>query len=252
MTPKNNELLFCALGGSGEIGMNVTLYGHAGKWLMVDCGVTFADANYPGIDVILAGIRTSTSFASTIVKPLTFRILCSPPSNSCCVFGLFQPRLLRRHNFVMSEQSPWAREEATAPLDIFKFEDPSPTNTTGQSTQSQVQISHVPWFWRSINTRYGRLPNLQEICFAGIVWTEFTPLPWAVRYFLFPCPMRLRLKMWWASTSFLWFAEGTALRGVTLQAAETSLAKVDAYCQTLPDRGRSQDEEMSSEAALEI
>ena len=43
MTPRNNELLFCALGGSGEIGMNVTLYGHAGKWLMVDCGVTFAD-----------------------------------------------------------------------------------------------------------------------------------------------------------------------------------------------------------------
>ena len=45
MTPKNNELLFCALGGSGEIGMNVILYGHAGKWLMVDCGVTFADDN---------------------------------------------------------------------------------------------------------------------------------------------------------------------------------------------------------------
>ncbi|WP_394646402.1 ribonuclease J [uncultured Sphingomonas sp.] len=57
MTPKNNELLFCALGGSGEIGMNVTLYGHAGKWLMVDCGVTFADAHYPGIDVILPDLR---------------------------------------------------------------------------------------------------------------------------------------------------------------------------------------------------
>ncbi|KAA5753197.1 MBL fold metallo-hydrolase, partial [Klebsiella pneumoniae] len=53
MTPNNNELLFCALGGSGEIGMNVNLYGHAGKWLMVDCGVTFADAAYPGIDLIL-------------------------------------------------------------------------------------------------------------------------------------------------------------------------------------------------------
>ncbi len=51
--PKDNELLFCALGGSGEIGMNVNLYGHAGKWLMVDCGVTFADHAYPGIDVVL-------------------------------------------------------------------------------------------------------------------------------------------------------------------------------------------------------
>jgi ribonuclease J len=57
MTPRNDELLFCALGGSGEIGMNVNLYGHAGKWLMVDCGVTFADAAYPGIDVILPDLR---------------------------------------------------------------------------------------------------------------------------------------------------------------------------------------------------
>ena len=35
------ELLFCALGGSGEIGMNVNLYGADGKWLMVDLGMTF-------------------------------------------------------------------------------------------------------------------------------------------------------------------------------------------------------------------
>ena len=52
MTPKN-EILFCALGGSGEIGMNVNLYGTEGKWVMVDLGITFADAAYPGIDVIL-------------------------------------------------------------------------------------------------------------------------------------------------------------------------------------------------------
>ena len=52
MTPKN-ELLFCALGGSGEIGMNVNLYGCQGKWVMVDCGITFADPAYPGIDIIL-------------------------------------------------------------------------------------------------------------------------------------------------------------------------------------------------------
>jgi ribonuclease J len=34
-------LWFLPLGGTGEIGMNMNLYGHAGKWLMVDCGVTF-------------------------------------------------------------------------------------------------------------------------------------------------------------------------------------------------------------------
>lgn len=48
-----NELLFLALGGSGEIGMNVNLYGCDGKWLMVDLGITFADPYYPGIDLVL-------------------------------------------------------------------------------------------------------------------------------------------------------------------------------------------------------
>jgi ribonuclease J len=48
-----NELLFLALGGSGEIGMNVNLYGCQGKWIMVDLGMTFADPAYPGIELVL-------------------------------------------------------------------------------------------------------------------------------------------------------------------------------------------------------
>jgi len=56
VTP-GKELLFLALGGSGEIGMNVNLYGTQGKWLMVDCGITFGDANYPGVDVILPDLQ---------------------------------------------------------------------------------------------------------------------------------------------------------------------------------------------------
>ena len=48
-----NELLFLALGGSGEIGMNVNLYGCNGKWIMVDLGMTFADPAYPGIELVL-------------------------------------------------------------------------------------------------------------------------------------------------------------------------------------------------------
>lgn len=53
MTTPGNELLFLALGGSGEIGMNVNLYGTQGKWLMVDCGLTFADSTYPGVELVL-------------------------------------------------------------------------------------------------------------------------------------------------------------------------------------------------------
>jgi ribonuclease J len=46
-------LHFLALGGSGEIGMNLNLYACRGSWIMVDLGVTFADETLPGIDLVL-------------------------------------------------------------------------------------------------------------------------------------------------------------------------------------------------------
>ncbi len=51
--PGNDELLFLALGGAGEIGMNLNLYGHAGKWLMLDLGIAFGDDSMPGVEVIM-------------------------------------------------------------------------------------------------------------------------------------------------------------------------------------------------------
>ncbi len=51
------ELLFCALGGSGEIGMNVNLYGCDGKWLMVDLGMTFGANEYPGTELVFADLQ---------------------------------------------------------------------------------------------------------------------------------------------------------------------------------------------------
>lgn len=53
MTTPKNELLFLALGGSDEIGMNVNLYGCNGKWVMVDLGMTFSGGQYPGVDLVL-------------------------------------------------------------------------------------------------------------------------------------------------------------------------------------------------------
>jgi ribonuclease J len=56
MSNKKEELLFCPLGGSGEIGMNMNLFSYgkpeAQKWIIVDIGVTFADDSIPGIDLI--------------------------------------------------------------------------------------------------------------------------------------------------------------------------------------------------------
>ena len=48
-----DELYFLALGGAGEIGMNLNLFGYGGKWLMVDLGVTFGDDLTPGADVVM-------------------------------------------------------------------------------------------------------------------------------------------------------------------------------------------------------
>jgi len=53
---KKEEFIFCPLGGSGEIGMNMNLFAYGSpenrKWLIVDIGVTFADDTVPGIDLI--------------------------------------------------------------------------------------------------------------------------------------------------------------------------------------------------------
>ena len=53
-----DELIFCPLGGSGEIGMNMNLYAYGKpgfqKWIIVDVGVTFADDTIPGVDLIYA------------------------------------------------------------------------------------------------------------------------------------------------------------------------------------------------------
>src|SRR5580658_4140017 len=55
-----NELVFAALGGLGEIGMNCALYGYgppsARKWLMVDLGVAFAGEDLPGVDLIMPNL----------------------------------------------------------------------------------------------------------------------------------------------------------------------------------------------------
>src|SRR6202046_5507616 len=46
-------LRLVALGGLGEIGRNMTVFEHAGRLLVVDCGVLFPEENQPGIDLIL-------------------------------------------------------------------------------------------------------------------------------------------------------------------------------------------------------
>jgi len=57
MNKATKELLFVPLGGAGEIGMNMSLYGIDGSWLMVDCGIAFGDERTPGVDIMVPDVR---------------------------------------------------------------------------------------------------------------------------------------------------------------------------------------------------
>jgi len=61
MMARPDELTFAPLGGVGEIGMNLSIYGlgnrHQRSWLAVDLGVSFGDEEHlPGIDLIMPDI----------------------------------------------------------------------------------------------------------------------------------------------------------------------------------------------------
>jgi ribonuclease J len=58
---RSEHLVFLPLGGLGEIGMNAALYGFGPegkrKWILVDCGVSFAGPDAPGVDIILPDLQ---------------------------------------------------------------------------------------------------------------------------------------------------------------------------------------------------
>ena len=61
MVRPSDELVFAPLGGVGEIGMNLALYGlgdeHRREWIVVDLGVAFAGDDLPGVELILPDVR---------------------------------------------------------------------------------------------------------------------------------------------------------------------------------------------------
>ena len=54
MLNRPDELVFVAMGGLGEIGMNLGAFGYGGTWLMVDLGVAFGDESTPGMEILMA------------------------------------------------------------------------------------------------------------------------------------------------------------------------------------------------------
>lgn len=53
MNFKKDELYFIPLGGAEQFGVNLNVYGYQNKWLVIDCGMGFADERHPGVDILL-------------------------------------------------------------------------------------------------------------------------------------------------------------------------------------------------------
>lgn len=72
LQPSLEDLWFVPLGGTGEIGMNLNLYGHNGSWLMVDCGVSFDEPLMPPYKQQEAD--------NSLTKGVTHRVVAPDPS----------------------------------------------------------------------------------------------------------------------------------------------------------------------------
>lgn len=67
--PSSDDLWFLPLGGTGEIGMNLNLYGHDGKWLMVDCGVSFDEPLQPPYKTLSENSHTAQKHRIVAADP---------------------------------------------------------------------------------------------------------------------------------------------------------------------------------------
>ena len=69
--PAHDELVFLPIGGVGEIGMNLALYGFGPRgrraWLAVDFGVAFAHADLPGVDLVFPDIAFLEKHRASLV-----------------------------------------------------------------------------------------------------------------------------------------------------------------------------------------
>lgn len=94
MSLDDSELVFVPLGGAGQIGMNMYLYGHgrgkSRKWIMVDCGVSFGDMeNSPGIELVMP----DPAFISARRKDLLGIFLTHAHEDHIGALGRLWPRL---------------------------------------------------------------------------------------------------------------------------------------------------------------
>lgn len=93
MPHSREEFVFAALGGLGEIGRNAALYGFGEpgrrKWIMVDCGLSFAGPDLPGIDLVFPDV----SFIDKIRKDLIGLVITHAHEDHIGAIAALWPKL---------------------------------------------------------------------------------------------------------------------------------------------------------------
>ncbi|MGQ7829174.1 ribonuclease J [Altererythrobacter sp. Z27] len=154
-----DELLFLALGGSGEIGMNVNLYGCQGKWMMVDLGMTFSGDQYPGIELVFADLE----FIEDRAKDLLGIVLTHAHEDHIGAVPYFAAELgvpLYATPFTADLVQRKLEEAGLADgVDLYVIEDDHGTLNLGPFTVTYVPLAHSIAEGNAllIETPYGRV-----------------------------------------------------------------------------------------------
>ncbi len=154
-----DELLFLALGGSGEIGMNVNLYGCQGKWMMVDLGMTFSGDQYPGIELVFADLE----FIEERAKDLLGIVLTHAHEDHIGAVPYFAAELgvpLYATPFTADLVQRKLEEAGLAEsVDLYVIEDDHGTLNLGPFTVTYVPLAHSIAEGNAllIETPYGRV-----------------------------------------------------------------------------------------------
>ncbi len=145
MPQSNDELVYAPLGGVGEIGMNLSIYGFGTErsrtWLAVDLGVTFGGDDLPGIDLIMPDI----SYLVEERKNLAGIVLTHAHEDHFGAIIDLWPRLrvpIYATPFTAALLEAKRSADPTAPAIPVKVVPPGATITLGPFTVEFVPVAH--------------------------------------------------------------------------------------------------------------
>jgi len=157
-----SKLVFVPLGGVGEIGMNLALYGcgpdHDREWIMVDLGVTFPGPDLPGIDLVLPDIR----FALELGDRLKAIVITHAHEDHYGAILSLWPKLEKPIYCtaftagMLEAKSVYEKEAPELPINLYT---PGTPFKIGRFEIEPVYVTHsIPEpVSLAINTQYGRI-----------------------------------------------------------------------------------------------